>query len=337
MPTSHLPPARIAVRLFGILLAAIGIQPGMSVAGVAIERGGSNYIWYHTDDPSGMTECTSSTSSNFNKYPIVANYDQQKDLIDQQLATLYANGQRHLRLAYSVESGEKLNPAGNDLNPRFKANLAAFLQAVKAAGFVKVEFMSGSYSDRPSKWPQWREDEYQRIWTMVVGERSVLAASGLAYVIDLHNEAIPAKNQPVLLQYAQRLWTDYTKAFGRDDTIGFSIITDIDQDRYAQLRAIYGNNPPQAFDLHIYSGKESAYARVVNAHKRLAQLGYGKVPWIIGETEYNDAETAADLARGLKESGQQVLWLTQWPKVKGTRCAVNVVPLEFNHYLDNGF
>ena len=33
----------------------------------------------------------------------------------------------------------------------------------------------------------------------------------------------------------------------------------------------------------------------------------------------------------------RVLWLTQWPKTRGSACAVNVVPLELDQYLRGGF
>jgi hypothetical protein len=311
-------------RLFcGIFCFGLALFATQNVS--AAERGGgSNYLWYDADD-----------TCKFADHPIVGDYKKQKQVIDKQLAALHANGQRRLRVGYAVTPNtNKMNSSGTDLDPGYKANLTSFLKSVKNAGFEEVEFMNGAAGESPHKWKEWQEDEYLRIWYKIAGERQALMQSGLHYLIDLFNEAIPASNQHILLQFSQRLWSDYVRMLGKKDTVGFSIIPDIKQNRFAQMRSIYGNNPPDVFDLHIYA---DSYDKFVNAHQQIAAQGYGNTPWIIGEALYNDAQEADELDQAIKATGQRVLWLTQWQKTRGSKCPVNVVPLDFNNYRSRGF
>ena len=94
-------------------------------------------------------------------------------------------------------------------------------------------------------------------WRKILELRPLFIASGLHYYIDLLNEGIPASNQPMLLRYTQRLWSDYTKMFGKNDTVGFSIITTVAQDRFSQIRQVYGSVLPDVFDLHIFNTRTS--------------------------------------------------------------------------------
>ena len=53
------------------------------------------------------------------------------------------------------------------------------------------------------------------------------------------------------LQYDHKLWENYTATFGKNDTIGFSIIPT--SDRIGQIPGVYKyNGYPIVLDLHIY-------------------------------------------------------------------------------------
>ena len=300
-----------------------------SFAAISEYRGGSNYAFYALDG------CKRDGSI------VIRSYNQQKNIINRQLAGMYTNGQRRLRLPIFFRDGNTtsglLDSSGGDLHPQDKANLAAFLAAVKQTGFEQVEigfFPIGESS--PATWKEWKEDTYQENWHLIQNLRPIFAASGLPYLIDLDNEATPASNQKILLQYTQHLWTDYTRAFGKQDTIGFSIIPNPQQDRFAQTAQIYGTNPPDALDLHFY---ENSYENIINAHNRLSLLGYGNIPWIIGEAYYNDAQEADEIAKAISQTHQKLLFITEWPLTREKTCHdVDVAPpTEFNQYAKHGF
>lgn len=61
---------------------------------------------------------------------------------------------------------------------------------------------------------------------------------------------------------------------------------------------------------------------------------------IIGEAFYNDAIEAASLRQQANSTGQQVLYLTQWPLTSDENCSpeVNVAPpVDFSNYQAQAF
>jgi hypothetical protein len=141
----------------------------------------------------------------------------------------------------------------------------------------------------------------------------------------------------VLLQYARRLWSDYTSSFGKDKTVGFSVIGDLN--RIQQIPAVYQGNYPYLFDMHFY---ENAKQDFINAHNTLVSLGLTQ-GWIIGEAFYNDIQEARELEEAVQATGQTVFFVLQWP-LKTPRpvpsnspcAAVNVaLPLTNTAYYNN--
>jgi hypothetical protein len=308
-----------------------------SATATGAERGGSNYNFYHIN-----SDCSR------DQYGVIGQYDTARGTIDHQLKEMYANGQRRLRLVifygHGLYTGTVLDSAGGNFAPRYRANLAALLAEIKAIGYRGLDFAFGpQLQNSPwqpqlgGEWPQWREDMYQEHWHLIENLRPIFVASGLPYHIDLLGEAIPTATQPMYMRYTRRMWAEYTRTYGKSDTVGFSIIPAITPDRIAQMRKIYGDDPPPLFDLHMY---HDAYSYFTSAHERLARLGYGNIPWIIGETYYNDARDAKEFAQAIKDTGQKVLYLYQWPLTRKEGCqgAVDVpAPLQFNEYTARGF
>jgi hypothetical protein len=155
------------------------------------------------------------------------------------------------------------------------------------------------------------------------------------------NEGIPPLSYPLLLQYDQMLWNDYVAKFGSADTMGFSIIAD--SAHLGQVSTVYGpsaygnQGSPQLFDVHIYDETGNSFA---TAYSSLTSQGYKGVPWIIGEAYYNDAAEAAAQRAEAKSTGQQVLYLTQWPLTSDLSCnnQVNVAPpADFSNYAAQDF
>jgi len=307
------------------LLGAACLGVFAAAAPVAVERGGSNFNFYKFDyakERCGRDDFT-----------ILQNYHEDKPAVDAILRQMYAKGQRRLRLGMYFR-----HPPAQTLE---LANLGEVLKTIKEIGFEQVIVSLGIGYGNPANWTEWHEDLYRQSWDILQRVRATVVASGVNYLFDLGNEGIPAANQKMLLQFAKRKWADYAKSYGTADTLGFSIITDIRQDRFAQIPAVYAGRPPAVFDLHIYGdGNPSAKALFLNAHERLSQLGYGKTPWIIGETLYDDRKTAQELREAIDATHQRVLFLLQWQLSRGAPkpCdGTDVVPVDFGAYISSGF
>ena len=311
--------------------------------------GGSNYAWYKVEGASCIRE----------PYGVIANFNTQSSVIKQQLAAMRANGQQRLRIpifyGHNLNTGTVMNSTGGNLSAQNRKNLADFLKAVKNAGFVEIIvsfFPTGDYND-PAAWLSYKEENYQENWNVVFNVRPIIAASGMLYRIDLHNEAIPTSSQTALLQYTQHLWNDYVYSYGKNDTVGFSINTDTTQDRLDQLSIVYGDSiygnhgAPYLFDLHIYGlepkTQKNTFQIFQNAYNKIHPYFPGQ-GWIIGETSYNDFEEAQDLNLAITATGQIVFYVAQWPLTTSTfaqqpptNCRdVELIPTSYDNYLSSG-
>jgi hypothetical protein len=305
------------------LYAAVCASTALAAGGIVEFRGGSNFAYFD------LQNCSR------NKFALLPNFEQNKDLINEHLQAMFKNGQRRLRTAIPLPGHPSVGTEGRILSSDLERNIVGLLAAIKNAGFQEIELVIGSVGAPPFSWDRWHENLYTTRWRYITELRPLLIASGLHYRIDLLNEGIPAGNQPMLKQYTQRLWLDYTRAFGKGDTIGFSVIAAPKQDRFAQMPQVYGQNPPNTFDLHVY---DDPYGTVLNAHKRLSALGYSIIPWIIGESYYNDGEQADAIALAIQHTGQRVLFLLEWPLRKAKTCDdIDVVPFDFQAYIKRGF
>ena len=298
--------------------------------------GGSNYGWYYLAPP-----------CNREPYGAVFNYNTAASTIDSQLAQMYNNGQRRLRIpiyhARGINSGTIMDSTGGTLAPQFLSNLASLLAAVQAAGFVEIEvsFHPQANND-PTQWTTFSSDYFQENWSVIQNLHPIIAASGIPYHLDLLNEGIPpTPGYAPMLQYSQMLWNDYVAQFGRSDTVGFSIIAD--SAHVSQVSTVYGpsaygnSGAPQLFDVHIYDETESSFITAFNA---LTSQGYQGIPWIIGEAFYNDAAEAVAQRQAVNSTGQKVLYITQWPVTSDRSCSpdVNVAPpADFSNYQAQDF
>ena len=273
----------------------------------------------------------------------IFHYDVAKDSIDAELQAMFDQGQRRLRIpivflkAGDGYSCQYLTTPGGVMPNRFRNNLTNLLATIRRIGFEEIivsYFPLGP--NFPNNWTSWQEDIYQDNWNLIQNTRPIVAAAGIPYLLDLGNEHIAAPTQQPgqiqLLAYTQRLWTDYTAKFGKDDTLGFAIIANTNQFRADTLPSIYGNNPQSSFDLHIY---DSPLDTFLYEKQRLDQLGYGDVDWIIGETYADAASIAPQLRSGMQSTGKSVRWVAQWPITPTTTWVMPTIL--FTNYIAFGF
>lgn len=265
----------------------------------------------------------------------------------------FDQGQRRLRIPIAfLSAGDEyscqyLVTPGGVLPGRFMNNLTNLVATIRRIGYEEIivsYFIQGANS--PVNWTEWEGDLYQDNWSLIQNTRPIIAAVGIPYLLDLGNELIAAPTQQVgqlqALAYTQQQWSDYVAAFGKDDTLGFSLIANTTQFRANSLPAIYGNNPPSVFDLHIYDDAEATF---VYESTQLVQLGYGGVDWIIGETYDDDASTGSQLRAAIQSTGKTVRFTLQWPEIpdgtydsNGNPNLVWILPaIAFGNYIAFGF
>ncbi len=337
------------VSIFLFVSSLLFAQPG---------RGGSNFGWY---GPAGMP-CSNNC---YAPYGVIANYDVASSAIDDALSQMYANGQRSIRLIIFYSSdlstfptdctgpegrGTILLSAGGNLSTQCAANLTNLVTSIHNHGFWYIEpaFFTSTTND-PSSWPTYwsytypYEGYYQEDLSFILNVRSIFAASQINYKIDLQNEGVFTLDSSYTNRntFARRLWSDYTSAVGKSDTVGFSIVCDwylqgrACPDVLADLSNIYVGNDPVVFSFHFY---DNLYTSWVNAWSQLAQQGRTQ-GWVVGETYYNDSYTASEMASAYGWSlteGQTLFGVMQWPLQRGTGLNVNP-PVDFSAYIAQGF
>ncbi|MEV6610884.1 hypothetical protein [Kutzneria sp. NPDC051319] len=304
-----------------LAILVVVVTAGVRPAGNAREVGGSNYDFY------GL-----SGGCSREQYGTVDSFDRGRDVIEKQLSQMYDAGQRRLRIGifhqHGRDTGTVMDSSTGDLSPADRRQLTELLAAVKKAGFHEIEVaFHPQGDDSPQDWDAMDEQAYRENWSLIANLHPLIAAAGLPYKIDLLNEGMPMSTEPVLRQYAKRLWADYTAKFGKADTVGFSMTVWI-ADRATQLPAVYGSNPPDLFDVHLYgdSWNGDEYSQFVQADKKMTALGY-RQPWIIGETYFDDVLAAQGIRQAIGATGRQVRYITQWPLSRDRRCAdVDVAP-----------
>lgn len=304
------------------------VDPATSTAE---HRGGSNFGWH--DLAAGCRR---------EPYGVISGYHRDPRRISERLRAMHAAGQRRLRIPvfhkHGPDEGTFIDSTGGRMSDRSVAALAGLLAAVRATGFQEVEIgLFPGKQNSPKTWTRWEQGLYQENLGIVEHARAVVRASGLPYMLDLSNELVPPPGRPVALRCARQLWQDYTERHGTADTVGFSCIGDTE--RFTMLPEIYRDLAPDRLEFHFYGTRaEDERARFLSAHRTTRAAGLGSRPWVIGEVFSDDAVAAANLARAVRETGQPVHALYQWPLTRRQRCAdVDTVPVSFASYAAHGF
>lgn len=313
-------------------------------------QGGSNLNWYDLSE-----------GCDREPFGIIANYHEPgiRERVIEQLIELRARGQQRLSLglyhlrgssdAVGRISGTILDSTGGALHPRMMKNVTLYLSDIRDAGFAEILFRyhpqgandvirSGSISDA-------LRDEN---WAIIESVEPLLQASGLVYRTDLMAEGMPRArlvlgrplpnepNNSSWSRYAREIWRRYYLLFGADRTVGFSFVSDIDDERIdaraEHLEYVYRVDGalrlPQAFAFSLYGTAERDERWIFERHHvHLAAEGVADLPWIVAETYYNDARAARAIAEAMNATGKSVDFLTQWPLHRETTCdEVSVTP-----------
>lgn len=314
-------------------------DPSPAAPAGAQARGGSNYGWYQID------------GCNREPYGVINSFHKAPDVIRGQLAAMRAAGQHRLRIHIihrrRADTGTSMDSTGGNLSAPNRQNLTDLLRAIVDAGFAEIQVAFMPIGENIAyNWKTWEKEIYQENWNLIANLRPIIAGAGIHYRIDLCNEAVPTETQPLLLRYTKQLWSDYTNAFGKKDTFGFSAIGV--PGRISYIPQIYGDNPPYLFDFHFYrrSVLVDEGQMFTTAHNMMNQYGFTTQGWTIGEAFFNDPAAARSLRQAMISTGRTVYYLLQWP-VQAPRidfpdptcpdATVQPPPVNFGAYLAQGF
>jgi hypothetical protein len=321
----------LVVTTVVLLTAALAVPAGADPVTPPAVSGGSNYDYYYLD------------GCYYQPYQVVDAFNKAPTIIAYQLAGLKRSGQNRLSIGvyhhHGADNGTAMDSTGGRLPPQGQENLAGLLADVKQAGFAEITVvLHPSDGNDPRTWDTWQDALYEENWQLIQSLHPILAAAGLPFHLDLGGELTASgNNEPLVLRYDQQLWQAYTAAFGRTDTVGFSIDGN-DPGQVLNVSKMYGSAPPSMVDLHIYGDEAAQFTYNDN---QLRQQGFTSQPVIIGEAYYNDKDAAAGFAQAARRTGRQIYYLTQWPKTRANNSECSRVdvapPTDYAEYAAAGF
>lgn len=326
--------------------------------------GGSNFHWYALGP-----DCEREP------YGVVANYHEfgVRDLVREQLIEMRVAGQERIALGlYHLTpavptldgrvTGTVLDSSGGALRPQYLQNLADLLLDVRQAGFKN--FLFRYFPQGPNDAKQWDAVDSARLednWGVIRSIEPLLRASGMDHGTDLLVEGMPRArviagqilgnepNREGWSKYAREIWRRYVGEFGRQRTVGFSFVSDTDDERIdARVEHkdyVYSVDGtlvlPVALAIDLYGTPERDEGWIFGRYrKHLVDEGLGALPWVVAEAYYDDAGAAHAVAQAMTASGHSILYLTQWPLRRDRACnpEVNVAPpLEYGNWARLGF
>lgn len=298
---------------------------------VAFEAGGSNYPMYsvgaYLDSPDDETWYTPRVLR-----PVVGTYHLDSASVSQQLATMYANGQRRIALVlwFTHPNGEErlaswpersyghmLIVENGRLDVRHEANLRAVLTRIRALRFeeVVVRWAPQAHSD-PARWSAWDEDMYANSWglissTAVIVEEVLGGAVRTVHDLGLEMGGIDGgQRRP----YRVRLWRDWVERFGAHASVGFSYA--VAPGRLTREMSVYDEvgARPRRFAFDLYG---DVYGQLAALREELAAAGEGARPIVIQEAYYDDAMTASAIRRAREGLKMNIRTIFQWPLARG--------------------
>lgn len=336
-------------------------------------RGGSNLNYYHNTDNAHFNNYP--LLNDYHLIDSTTGVSVRSET-QTNLQAMYSNGQRRLgtnvwfcngcvptaggdHIAVNTVPTVNGNGVTEYLPAQFKTNFRNYLDDVKAAGYESIlvglnplgnQAPASMYFDTSTQ--SWyyactRETQAQissyeaQNWAIIKEVRDIVRASGVSYMLDLGGESMVSSNPPACaVAYLQYIWQAYSSAFGTSDTVGFSMTTI--SGNFPQAYAVYGNNPPPVWDFHLYCSSSSDCSNKAQeidqgvAILNTFPVSYRSIPWLIGETDYNQSMGASQVMTEIDNHSIPFLYLLQWSGTVGNS-STTAVPLVFTSYINAGF
>jgi hypothetical protein len=227
---------------------------------------------------------------------------------------------------------------GGKLVEPYRSNLIRFVSDIKAAGFVGLtisfgpEWTNSPQSDQgPGAWDPSKLDEN---WGLLEDVHKLVAPFAPPIMhYDPIQEGAPSSYQPPALvaqikSYIATMWTRYATAFGKDD-VTVAVIAKAGRadwnDRMENLLETFkstGLGYPAFFEVHPSWTSPEAYNDLIAADNVLRAYGLTTQPLVVGESSYENAAVAADIARFMRDRSRRISEVYEWwNTIEGGPCA----------------
>lgn len=191
--------------------------------------------------------------------------------------------------------GEAIDNSTGALRVQHEANLRQYLAWVRQLGFKRIVVRFG-YNGDPGAWASWDEPRYQLVWNFIWSVHNIVTSElsswrNIKAIYDLgaENGGISGGQS---FAFMQRLWADYTTAFGNSDTVGFSYAWT--PGRHAAQLPLYGATRPKMWAFDLYNDLATQLQEI---YTELGPLN--NQPVLILETFHNDATAATGIQTAL--------------------------------------
>lgn len=342
------PGHRFEVR-FGdeVLAGAVVYGIKQEPPSVAVYRGGSNYVWHgigtSTDPVCGRSG-----------HGVIKYFDE--NLSSSQLASMFASGQRSLRIGIYYDSSTK--SYGNVLPLKQDGDGSYFIENAYIEAIdsllsiaVSIGFESFQFAFMPqgkSSAGNTQESLDKLVDQSIAVYRQIIPIAeshSINVLYDLRAEGIPHSGSTRKLNFARKLWSRFNNDSVLSAFSGRAFISQIlsstwsARNRTVSMGYVYGNNFPQYYQFSVYDSTDSPLEIFSTFIDEINDQGYPDRTWIVGESYLNDAHSASGIADALIALNREVLMLYQWPVERNGECDHNSVefPGAYYNYSSKGF
>ena len=267
---------------------------------------------------------------------IVLHYDSagMRRRVRAELAAMHAAGLQTIRiLLWNMENIARHNwgivpSLGGKLVEPYRSNLIRFVSDIKTAGFTGLTISFGpewtnnpGNDEAPGAWDPTKLDENWKLLEDVHKLVQPFAPATMHY--DPIQEGAPSIYQPPavvarLKSYIATMWTRYVAEFGKDD-MTVAVIAKGGRadwnDRMENLLLAFrstGLGYPAYFEVHPTWTSPEAYNDLIAVDNVLRAYGLMTQPLVIGESSYENAAVAGDIARFMRDRGRPVSEVYEW-------------------------
>lgn len=316
----------------------------------SFETGGSNYAMYSVGSYL-LYPTDSDWFVPYNLRPVIGTYHLAPDTVKNQLAVMFANGQRKIALdLWYDDFGMDGNPPDSPLNahivnstlgklmPQQQSNLISVLGDIENAGFelIILRFATQGGS-APIGWNAWNQSLYNSNWSFISSTiqtvQQQIKGKNIKVIYDLELEIGGVTNGQAV-QYCTQLWKDYVGKFGPHNTIGFSISFVYTQ-KIATAMQVFDavGVRPDIYGFDIYSDE---YYALSELKSELDAAGEGKKPVFMEEAFYDDVQAHDQIMQARQAFDINIKWIMQWPLQRGaTQNNFSIqYPADYGNYLN---
>jgi len=255
-----------------------------------------------------------------------------RPLVRQQLAAMRAAGIETLRLFLwhmhdaSNQAWGVVSSAGG-LGPTERANLIAFADDVRRAGFKQLTVVFGPmWTNDPIGFGvnRWDPSLFDENWNFIRQIHPLVKEHGPPSThFDLLNEGAPSDYLDTKLQlenYLARMYVNYVDAFDNQDVTVSSIVGWNDQSRLSNLiDTLRSTERPLPTWFEIHAGGPTLLQDLQATDATLTAKGLSQ-PLVIGETSYNDPAGGEAMKTFIASSARPLAEVMEWPLRLDSTC-----------------